>query len=193
MLSTVISHITLDHDPFTIMGQLSLFAGGLGVVAALTYFKRWKWLWREWLTSTDPKRIGVMYLVVALLMLLRGAIDAAIGALHERFRPLIATSLTAIIALVPLGLMSPFWEGLVVVLVFWLLSSTLLVITVFPYYYLGAEYLRLRISRAAALGWLALAGVSTAVLIAAGFGAVALLAVPFSAVVLGIYGRLKRR
>lgn len=46
------------------------------VVALLTYFKRWKWLYREWLTTLDPKRIGVMYIVVALLMLLRGGVDA---------------------------------------------------------------------------------------------------------------------
>lgn len=84
------------------------------------------------------------------------AIDAAVGALGERFRPLIATSLTAVVSLIPLAISSPFWEGLAVVLIFGLLSSTLLVITVFPYYYLGAEYLRLRISRKAALLWLAL-------------------------------------
>ncbi|MBI3589091.1 MAG: cbb3-type cytochrome c oxidase subunit I [Candidatus Liptonbacteria bacterium] len=42
----------------------------------LTYRKRWRWLWREWLTSTDPKKIGVMYIIVASLMLVRGAIDA---------------------------------------------------------------------------------------------------------------------
>jgi len=49
----------------------------LTVLGLLTYFKRWKWLWNEWLTSLDPKKIGVMYVAVALLMLLRGAIDAA--------------------------------------------------------------------------------------------------------------------
>lgn len=76
----------------------------------------------------------------------RGAsgVDAAVEALHERFRPLIATSLTAVVALIPLALTSPFWEGLAVVLVFGLISSTILVITVFPYYYLGAEYLRVK-------------------------------------------------
>ncbi|MDB5178618.1 MAG: cyoB [Patescibacteria group bacterium] len=78
----------LKHDGFTgvmllataVMGAL----GGLLAVAALTYFKRWgwilgraKWLWREWLTSLDPKKIGVMYIAVAFLMLLRGATDAA--------------------------------------------------------------------------------------------------------------------
>jgi hypothetical protein len=45
---------------------------------------------------------------------------------------------------------------LAVVLIFGLASSTLLVVTVFPYYYLGAEYLRLRISKAMFFKWLAL-------------------------------------
>lgn len=84
------------------------------------------------------------------------AVEAAVGALAERFRPLIATSFTAVASLIPLALSSPFWEGLVVVLIFGLLSSTLLVVTVFPYYYLGAEFLRLRISRKAGLLWLGL-------------------------------------
>lgn len=75
------------------------------------------------------------------------AVDAAVGALAERFRPLIATSLTAVVSLIPLALTSPFWEGLAVVLIGGLLSSTFLVITVFPYYYLGAGFLRLRIRR----------------------------------------------
>jgi multidrug efflux pump subunit AcrB len=85
-----------------------------------------------------------------------GAVDAAHEALAERFRPLVATSLTAIASLIPLSIMSPFWEGLAVVLVGGLLSSTFLVITVFPYYYLGAEFLRTRISRKMFFGWLAL-------------------------------------
>ncbi|MFO0920218.1 MAG: efflux RND transporter permease subunit [Candidatus Saccharimonadales bacterium] len=74
-----------------------------------------------------------------------GVVDSAIAALRERFRPLFATSVTAIVSLIPLALTSPFWEGLMVVLIFGLLSSTFLVVTVFPYYYLGAEYLRLNI------------------------------------------------
>lgn len=92
------------------------------------------------------------------------AIDAAHEALAERFRPLIATSLTAVVSLIPLAITAPFWEGLAVVLIFGLLSSTFLVVTVFPYYYLGAEYLRSRISRAPA-AWLALS-VALAVILA---------------------------
>jgi len=83
-----------------------------------------------------------------------GAIDATTAALEERFRPLIATSLTAVFSLVPLAVTSPFWQGLAVVLIGGLLSSTFLVVTVFPYYYLGGEYLRAKISRRAAVLWL---------------------------------------
>lgn len=83
-----------------------------------------------------------------------GPIDAAVEALEERFRPLVATSLTAVVSLIPLALSSPFWQGLAVVLIFGLLSSTLLVVTIFPYYYLGAEYMRLRIRARSFFMWL---------------------------------------
>ena len=66
----------LPHEWFTIGGTLAIVFGGLLVAAGLTYFKRWKWLWREWLTSTDPKKIGIMYIIMACLMLFRGALDA---------------------------------------------------------------------------------------------------------------------
>jgi cytochrome o ubiquinol oxidase subunit I len=49
----------------------------IGAVLAIVTFKGWwKYLWSEWLTSTDHKRVGVMYVLLALLMLLRGFIDA---------------------------------------------------------------------------------------------------------------------
>lgn len=57
----------------------SMVAIGLTVIAifaGLTYFKKWGYLWREWLTTVDHKRIGIMYLVSALLMLFRGGADA---------------------------------------------------------------------------------------------------------------------
>ena len=85
-----------------------------------------------------------------------GHVDAVAISLQERFRPLIATSITAIISLIPLYLSNPFWEGLTVTLMFGLLSSTFLVITVFPYYYLGGEYLRMRVARKTFFVWLAL-------------------------------------
>lgn len=53
-----------------------VIAAGLVVVGLITYLRRWRWLWREWLTSTDHKRIGTMYIILACTMLARGFIDA---------------------------------------------------------------------------------------------------------------------
>ena len=46
-------------------------------VIAFVVLKGWApYLWKEWITSVDHKRIGVMYTVLALVMLLRGFSDA---------------------------------------------------------------------------------------------------------------------
>jgi cytochrome o ubiquinol oxidase subunit I len=50
--------------------------GGIAVVGALTYFRLWGYLWNEWFTSIDHKKIGIMYIILALVMLLRGFADA---------------------------------------------------------------------------------------------------------------------
>lgn len=65
------------HDPIVLGGVAGMILSGIGIAALLTYFKKWKWLWNNWLTSLDPKKIGVMYLIVAAVMLLRGVADAA--------------------------------------------------------------------------------------------------------------------
>jgi len=67
----------LPHDPITIGGVVGGGLGVLALVAAMTYFKKWGWLWCNWITSLDPKKIGIMYMVVAIVMLLRGLADAA--------------------------------------------------------------------------------------------------------------------
>ncbi|AXI08845.1 cytochrome aa3 quinol oxidase subunit I [Oceanobacillus sp. 143] len=57
----------------------SMVAIGLTVLAiifGITYFKKWGYLWKEWLTTVDHKRIGIMYIISALLMLFRGGADA---------------------------------------------------------------------------------------------------------------------
>jgi multidrug efflux pump subunit AcrB len=65
-------------------------------------------------------------------------------AIKLRTRPLLTTSLTSVLALVPLAVSDPFWESLAVTLIGGLTSSTLLVLIAFPYYYLGLEALRSR-------------------------------------------------
>jgi cytochrome o ubiquinol oxidase subunit 1 len=64
------------HDPIILATFIGVALGGLGLMAALSYFKVWGTLWRDWLTSIDHKKIGIMYCVLGLIMLLRGFTDA---------------------------------------------------------------------------------------------------------------------
>jgi cytochrome o ubiquinol oxidase subunit 1 len=87
MLSSLLGRISLDafpQDPFTLIFLALSGVGGTAALGLLIKLKGLNWfkqtyiyLWKEWLTSLDPKRIGVMYIVVAVLMLLRGGVDAA--------------------------------------------------------------------------------------------------------------------
>ena len=49
---------------------------GVALVGSITWKRKWGYLWREWFTSVDHKKIGCMYIIVALVMLLRGFSDA---------------------------------------------------------------------------------------------------------------------
>ncbi len=73
----------LQHDLVVTGAQVTMLLGALTVIGFLTYTKRWKWLWQQWLTSLDPKKIGVMYIIVAILMLLRGVVDAGMMRLQQ--------------------------------------------------------------------------------------------------------------
>lgn len=75
----------------------------------------------------------------------KGAIEAIANASRKRLRPLIATSITTVVALLPLALSDPFWEALAFTIIFGLLSSTFLVIISFPYYYLLLEAVRRKV------------------------------------------------
>ncbi|MEG4642164.1 cytochrome o ubiquinol oxidase subunit I [Paracoccus sp. APAP_BH8] len=57
--------------------------GGIALLAALTKYRLWGWLWREWFTSVDHKKIGIMYIVLALVMFLRGFADAIMMRLQQ--------------------------------------------------------------------------------------------------------------
>lgn len=63
------------HEPIMAGAGVAMVGGLFLAIIGLTYFKKWKWLWKNWLTSLDPKKIGVMYLIVSLIMLLRGLAD----------------------------------------------------------------------------------------------------------------------
>ncbi len=60
-------------------------------------------------------------------------------AVERRFRPLIATTVTTVVGLLPLALSDPFWEALSFTLIGGLISSTIVVLLAFPVFYLAIE------------------------------------------------------
>ena len=64
------------HDPIVLVTFAVVALGGLGLVGYLTYKRAWGWLWRDWFTSVDHKKIGIMYMILGLVMFLRGFADA---------------------------------------------------------------------------------------------------------------------
>ncbi len=68
--------------------------------------------------------------------------EAISEAVERRFRPLIATTITTVVGLLPLALSDPFWEPLSFTLIGGLVSSTILVLIAFPVFYLAVEKVR---------------------------------------------------
>ena len=78
----------LPHEWFTIGGTIGfLILPALAAIIILTWKKKWKWLWKEWLTSVDPKKIGIMYFIAGGFMLLRGGLDAIMIWLQQALAP----------------------------------------------------------------------------------------------------------
>ena len=63
-------------QPIALVTGLVVIIIVLAVLALVTVKGWWPYLWREWITSADHKRIGVMYMTLGLVMLLRGFADA---------------------------------------------------------------------------------------------------------------------
>ena len=64
------------HDWIEYLAGLSMVFGAIFIIVLLTCYGKWKWLWKEWITSVDHKKIGIMYLVFSFVMLAKGLIDA---------------------------------------------------------------------------------------------------------------------
>jgi cytochrome o ubiquinol oxidase subunit 1 len=79
-IKLIFGRLTLEaipyHEPILLITFIAVALGGIALVGALTYFRVWGYLWREWFTSIDHKKIGIMYIVLGVVMLLRGFSDA---------------------------------------------------------------------------------------------------------------------
>ncbi|MGC8604511.1 MAG: cytochrome o ubiquinol oxidase subunit I [Desulfomonilaceae bacterium] len=64
------------NNPITMPAVGGAVFLGLVILCLITYYKKWTYLYKEWLTSLDHKKIGIMYVILALVMLLRGFADA---------------------------------------------------------------------------------------------------------------------
>ncbi|WMC19049.1 MAG: cytochrome o ubiquinol oxidase subunit I [Enterobacteriaceae bacterium PSpicST1] len=64
------------HEPIIMYTIFIVFILFLITIFSITYFKKWKWLWNEYLISLDHKKIGIMYIIMAIIMFIRGFIDA---------------------------------------------------------------------------------------------------------------------
>ncbi len=64
------------NEPLPLLSGAVVVIVILAILALVTVKGWWPYLWREWITSVDHKRIGVMYMTLGLVMLLRGFADA---------------------------------------------------------------------------------------------------------------------
>ena len=64
------------HEPIIMVTIAGIILGGLAIAGLITYYGKWQYLWKEWFTSVDHKRLGIMYLILGMVMLLRGFADA---------------------------------------------------------------------------------------------------------------------
>ncbi|WP_028561107.1 cbb3-type cytochrome c oxidase subunit I [Paenibacillus pinihumi] len=75
-IKTFASEFFVTGDPLIYGADVSIALTLVAIVFALTYFKKWQWLWKEWITTVDHKKIGIMYILCSILMLFRGGVDA---------------------------------------------------------------------------------------------------------------------
>lgn len=87
LLKFVFGRLTLDaipyHEPILVVTFIGVVIGAIAVLGIITYFKFWGPLWRDWICSVDHKKIGIMYVILAVIMLLRGFSDAILMRIQQ--------------------------------------------------------------------------------------------------------------
>ncbi|MFZ2997723.1 cytochrome o ubiquinol oxidase subunit I [Sphingobium sp.] len=71
------------HEPIVVGTFLMVVLGGLVVVGGITKYRLWGMLWNDWFTTVDHKRIGIMYMILGLIMFVRGFADALMMRLQQ--------------------------------------------------------------------------------------------------------------
>lgn len=75
--------IPMAHEPIVLWTFIAVVLGGMVMLAGLTKFRLWGPLWRDWICSIDHKKIGIMYMILGLVMFLRGFADAVMMRLQQ--------------------------------------------------------------------------------------------------------------
>ncbi|QPN31395.1 cytochrome o ubiquinol oxidase subunit I [Diaphorobacter sp. JS3051] len=75
--------IPMAHEPIVLWTFIAVVLGGIVMLAGLTKFRLWGPLWRDWICSIDHKKIGIMYMILGLVMFLRGFADAVMMRLQQ--------------------------------------------------------------------------------------------------------------
>ncbi|MCA9350810.1 cytochrome o ubiquinol oxidase subunit I [Candidatus Nomurabacteria bacterium] len=76
---SVLGRLNLEafqHDIIVMGAVATMLLAIVAIIAGLTYFKKWRWLWENYITTVDHKKIGIAYIVVSFVMLVRGFADA---------------------------------------------------------------------------------------------------------------------
>lgn len=73
----------LMHEPIVLYTCLAVLVLGGVVALAVTSLGWLKPLWRDWITTVDHKRIGIMYIILGVVMLIRGFADALMMRSHQ--------------------------------------------------------------------------------------------------------------
>lgn len=76
MFGRLTIHSIPYHDPIIMYTIAVVILIGITLISVITYYNKWKYLWNEWFTSVDHKKIGIMYIIVSCVMFLRGFADA---------------------------------------------------------------------------------------------------------------------
>ncbi|HYD33139.1 MAG TPA: cbb3-type cytochrome c oxidase subunit I, partial [Methylophilaceae bacterium] len=71
------------HDPILVSTFIAVAVGGTVLLGLITRLKLWGTIWTDWVTSIDHKKIGIMYIILGLVMLLRGFADAIMMRTHQ--------------------------------------------------------------------------------------------------------------